>query len=146
MWVLSQTTGLRIPVLPAPPALNVCGFWDTQPLSLCFLTGKMGIRAILLNSSRFWPITERSSGHSHSPAAGAALPRCKTCLVFGGVRIAFSLLSPHSLPFWLLTRLFKNELTGLGSRSPRFGRLDQTWHGGEMSVGKNLLKKNVCMY
>lgn len=56
-----------------------------------------------------------------------------------------SLPSHHSPPFWLMSRLFKeHELTALGSWSPQFGRLDQTWHGKEMSVGKNLLKK--CMH
>lgn len=59
--------------------------------------------------------------------------------------MAFPLLPPHSLPFWLVTSFFKEpEFAGLGSQSPT-GRQDQTWHRKETSVGKIAFKKCLCV-
>ena len=68
-----------------------------------------------------------------------------TYFIFAGVRTPFTLLSPHSRPFWLVTKLFKeHELTGSGFWSPYFGRLEQTWHGKERLVGK-IFERNARM-
>lgn len=77
-----------------------------------------------------------------------SLPSCqRPSLVFTGVRMALPLLPPHPPPFWLQPRLFKeHELTGLGSWSPHFGRLDQTWHRRKKCQWKKYLSKNVCMW